>query len=51
LEELNWNFLNNSEVSSYLLGHITFLKSYDADYPINTKLPMNYCFGKIFVEN
>jgi hypothetical protein len=22
LEELKWNFLNNSEVSSYLLGHI-----------------------------
>jgi hypothetical protein len=22
LEELKWNFLNNSEVSSYLLGHV-----------------------------
>jgi hypothetical protein len=24
LEELKWNFSNNSEVSSYLLGHILF---------------------------
>ncbi len=40
LEILKRNFLNNSEVSSYLLG-LTFLKGYDAGYRINTKIPMN----------
>jgi hypothetical protein len=46
LEELKWNFLNNSEVSNYLLGHILLFWKYDADYRINTKLPMNYSFRK-----
>ncbi len=26
--------------------YITFLKGYDADYRINTKLPMKFIFGK-----
>jgi hypothetical protein len=26
--------------------YITFLKGYDADYRINTKLPMIYSFGR-----
>jgi hypothetical protein len=47
LEELKRNFSNNSEVSSYLLGHILlFLKHYNTDYRLNTKLPMKFSFGK-----
>jgi hypothetical protein len=30
----------------FVWTYITFLKGYDSDYRINTKLPMNYSFGK-----
>ncbi len=43
LEEFRWIFSNNSEVSSYLLGHayITFLKGCDASYPMTIKKLLN----------
>ncbi len=46
LEELNRNFFNNSSFKLFVGTYITFLKGYDADYRINTKLSMNYSFGK-----
>jgi hypothetical protein len=47
LEELKWNFLNNSEVSSYFLGHILlFWKVTVHTIEKNTRLPVNYSFGK-----
>jgi hypothetical protein len=44
LKEFSWILLNNSEVSSYLLGHITFLKGYDVGFPKKSKLLINFCF-------
>ncbi len=47
LEDLNRDFLNNLRNFKIFVGtYITFLKGYDANYRINTKLPMNYSFGK-----
>ncbi len=49
LEDSNLIMLNNSEVSSCLLGHILFfLKAYDAGFPKICKLSINFWFEKNF---
>jgi hypothetical protein len=40
--------LNNSEVSNFLLGHLIFLKAYDAGFPKISKLSLNFWFEKNF---
>jgi hypothetical protein len=48
LGELKWILKNHSEVSRNLLGHIIFLKGYDAGFPKISKFLINYWFEKNF---